>query len=48
MGRMAAEALLARMVSGEEPGDTEVIVPTTLVVRGSTVQPDRGGSALLN
>ena len=43
MGRMAAEALLARMLGGEAPGSTDVVVPTTLVVRGSTVQPDRGG-----
>ena len=48
MGRMAAEALLARMVSGEEPSNPDVIVPTTLVVRGSTVQPDRGVSAIIN
>ncbi len=44
MGRMAAEALLARMLGGEEPGDADVVVPTTLVVRGSTVQPDRGAA----
>ncbi len=44
MGRMAAEALLARMVG--DPGDSpdEMTVPTTLVVRGSTVPVDRASS----
>ena len=53
MGRMAAEALLARML-GREASETsrsvvttppgasdEITVPTTLVVRGSTVPVDR-------
>lgn len=40
MGRTAAEALLARMVGEESDGD-EVIMPTTLIVRGSSVPPDR-------
>lgn len=40
MGRMAAEALLARMLdSGDEAADR--IVPTTLIVRGSSVPPER-------
>ncbi|MFM7597267.1 MAG: LacI family DNA-binding transcriptional regulator, partial [Actinomycetota bacterium] len=41
MGRMAAEALLSRMLGGASDGPHDVVVPTTLVVRGSTVPVDR-------
>jgi LacI family transcriptional regulator, repressor for deo operon, udp, cdd, tsx, nupC, and nupG len=41
MGRMAADALLARMLGQEIDGPDEITVPTTLVVRGSTVPVDR-------
>lgn len=41
MGRMAAEALLGRMLGTEDDGPRDVVVPTTLVVRGSTVPVDR-------
>lgn len=39
MGRVAADALLARMLGRDVSGPDEVTVPTTLVVRGSTVRP---------
>ncbi|MBU6311246.1 MAG: LacI family transcriptional regulator [Actinomycetales bacterium] len=41
MGRMAAEALLARMLGSEADRSRDVVVPTTLVVRGSTVPVER-------
>lgn len=46
MGRMAAHALLDRMLGRDNPdaGDPdagEIAVPTTLVVRGSTVPVER-------
>jgi len=41
MGRMAAEALLGRMLGTEHDEPRDVVVPTTLVVRGSTVPADR-------
>lgn len=41
MGRMAAEALLARMLGSEDDRSRDVVVPTTLVVRGSTVPVER-------
>ena len=41
MGRVAADALLARMLGRETSEPDEVTVPTTLVVRGSTVPVDR-------
>lgn len=44
MGRMAAEALLARMVGDAGDSPDEMTVPTTLVVRGSTVPVDRASS----
>lgn len=44
MGRMAAEALLARMVGDSGDSPDEMTVPTTLVVRGSTVPVDRTSS----
>jgi DNA-binding LacI/PurR family transcriptional regulator len=40
MGRIAAEALLARMLGQDDSAD-EITVPTTLVVRGSTVPVER-------
>ena len=40
MGRMAAEALLGRVL-GVEAESQDVVVPTTLVVRGSTVPVER-------
>lgn len=39
MGRVAADALLARMLGRDVSGPDEITVPTTLVVRGSTVRP---------
>ncbi|MGI9198042.1 MAG: LacI family DNA-binding transcriptional regulator [Candidatus Nanopelagicales bacterium] len=44
MGRMAAEALLTRMLGGEELGEIDLMVPTTLVVRGSTVPRERAAT----
>lgn len=41
MGRMAAQALLARMLGSEADRSRDVVVPTTLVVRGSTVPVER-------
>ena len=41
MGRMAADALLGRMLGRETTAPEEMTVPTTLVVRGSTVPVDR-------
>lgn len=41
MGRMAADALLERMMGGDVRPDSDVVVPTTLVVRGSTVPVER-------
>ncbi len=41
MGRMAAQALLARMLGSEDDRSRDVVVPTTLVVRGSTVPVER-------
>jgi DNA-binding LacI/PurR family transcriptional regulator len=45
MGRMAAEALLGRMLGRETEATEEITVPTTLVVRGSTVPVDRASSS---
>ncbi len=45
MGRMAAEALLGRMLGREIEATDEITVPTTLVVRGSTVPVDRASSS---
>ena len=42
MGRVAAESLLGRMLGRDVDDPAEVTVPTTLVVRGSTVPVDRG------
>lgn len=44
MGRMAADALLGRMLGREEGGPEEMTVPTTLVVRGSTVPVERAAA----
>jgi len=41
MGRMAAEALLGRMLGSDGDTQQDVVVPTTLVVRGSTVPIER-------
>ena len=41
MGRMAADALLGRMLGRETAAPDEMTVPTTLVVRGSSVPVDR-------
>lgn len=41
MGRMAAEALLGRMLGSDTDRSQDVVVPTTLVVRGSTVPVER-------
>lgn len=41
MGRMAAQALLARMLGSEADRSRDVVVPTMLVVRGSTVPVER-------
>jgi len=41
MGRMAAEALLGRMLGSDGDAQQDVVVPTTLVVRGSTVPIER-------
>ncbi|MFM9049089.1 MAG: LacI family DNA-binding transcriptional regulator [Actinomycetota bacterium] len=41
MGSMAAEALLSRMLWGASEGPHDVVVPTTRVVRGSTVPVER-------
>lgn len=46
MGRMAAEALLTRMLGQDGDTTEEITVPTTLVVRGSTVATDRGSSPI--
>ena len=40
MGRTAAQALLSRMI-GDAVDVEEIIVPTTLIVRGSSVPPER-------
>lgn len=45
MGRMAAHALLDRMLGRETSGPLETTVPTTLLVRGSTVPMERTASA---
>ena len=44
MGRMAADALLGRMLGREATAPEEMTVPTTLVVRGSTVPVDRAAA----
>lgn len=44
MGRMAADALLARMLGQDVDGPDEITVPTTLTVRGSTVPVERATS----
>ncbi len=44
MGRMAADALLARMLGQDVDGPDEITVPTTLTVRGSTVPVERAAS----
>lgn len=44
MGRMAADALLARMLGHDIDGPDEITVPTTLTVRGSTVPVERATS----
>lgn len=41
MGSRAAEALLGRMLGDDSGPDEEVTVPTTLIVRGSTVPTER-------
>ena len=41
MGRMAAQALLGRMLGSDTDRSQDVVVPTTLVVRGSTVPVER-------
>lgn len=41
MGRIAAEALLGRMLGSDADQSADVVAPTTLVVRGSTVPVER-------
>jgi LacI family transcriptional regulator, repressor for deo operon, udp, cdd, tsx, nupC, and nupG len=47
MGRVAADALLARMLGRDVSGPDEITVPTTLVVRGSTVRPSGAADSSL-